>query len=536
MDKQNSYKYDNRLRIFKVGATIKIHWDGECAKNFFKQFGLQWKQEHNSYLGTSAKVKQVGMNGNLVLKMHNGKDLVLYSLEEDNLSLVRRRFSSPPIKILEKNIMIPPVIRANSDSMRKVKTWKVVDLVNGKLSNQIHQQPVEIEQKNDGRRESISLNSNPSDDDDGDLNVSAEFRKFLLWVKLQQYHATFLAEGFDCVDDLRYAELADFQAIGLKRGHAMRLIRGLEGWITNNSPGGEPTSPEESESPRTKKLNTSKGSSLNIIPEYHLSQGDLWDDDSMNSSEPFSWANPQGHSRNQSKWENEGCLIIPFEKRPLGFGIMSPLYIGTMVATISDESLKEKGLGLGLPILCINNFDVIGHNLKSVSSILSLVSLPFTITFGLEPYFKVGQKVMVFRNHKWHPATVKKMSKRTRKVTINYDNNPFRFANTEKILNYNRIKSPSRFEDAAQSKAEPLTSEQKMEEQKTELNLEDSKDIRSQGRRKSEASTLESDRIKKPTSNISCKVINQERPDTKKVERIKIVRKSRISARKIGLN
>merc|ERR1719233_1683837 len=162
----------------------------------------------------------------------------------------------------------------------------------------------------------------------------------------------------------------------------------------------------------------------------------------MNSSDPLSTKSSQGHSRKSSKCL-EGCLIIPFEKRPLGFGIMSPLYIGTMVATISDESLKEKGLGLGLPILCINNFDVVGHNLKSVSSILSLVELPFTITFGLEPYFKVGQKVMVFKNHKWHPATVKKMSKRTRKVTINYDNNPFRFGNTEKILNYNRIKSPS---------------------------------------------------------------------------------------------
>merc|ERR1719419_354266 len=215
---------------------------------------------------------------------------------------------------------------------------------------------------------------------------------------------------------------------------------------------------------------------------------------------------------------------------------MSPLYIGTMVATISDESLKDKGLGLGLPILCINNFDVIGHNLKSVSSILSLVSLPFTITFGLEPYFKVGQKVMVFRNHKWHPATVRKMSKRTRKVTINYDNNPFRFANTEKILNYNRIKSPSRFEEAKQSKVEPLLKEQKMEEQKTELNLEDNKDNRNPERRKNQSSTLASDTIKESTSNVTCKVINQERPATKKVERIKIVRKSRITARKIGLN
>merc|ERR1719193_1656390 len=192
----------------------------------------------------------------------------------------------------------------------------------------------------------------------------------------------------------------------------------------------------------------------------------------MNSSEPLSSAKgSRAHSRKSSKWDLEGCLIIPFEKRPLGFGIMSPLYIGTMVATISDDTLRDKGLVLGLPILCINNFDVVGHNLKSVSSILSLVELPFTITFGLEPYFKVDQKVMVFKNHKWHPATVKKMSKRTRKVTINYDNNPFRFGNTEKILNYNRIKSPSSFEKTAESKVEPVSEQKKMEEQKTDLNL-----------------------------------------------------------------
>jgi len=530
MEKQNSQENGNRLRIFKVGATIKIHWDGECTKNFFKQFGLNWKQEHKSYLGTTAKVKQVGNNGKLVLEMHDSKDLVLSSLEEDYLSLESRTYSSPAIKILQKDIKLPPLIRAKTDSARRVKTWKVVDLVNGKLSNQIHQQPIEIEQKNDGRRDSISLSDYAED-----LNVSGDFRKFLLWVKLQQYHATFLAEGFDCIDDLRYAELEDFQAIGIKRGHAMRLMRGLEGWITNNSNGGEVTSPDESESPT--RLNTSKASSLNIIPEYHLSQPDLWDDDSMNSSDPLSTkSNSQGHSRNQSKWENEGCLIIPFEKRPLGFGIMSPLYIGTMVATISDKTLKEKGLGLGLPLLCINNFDVIGHNLKSVSSILSLVSLPFTITFGLEPYFKVGQKVEVFRNHKWHPATVKKMSKRTRKVTINFDNNPFRFANTEKILNYNRIKSPSRFEAADKSKVDDLPREQKMEEQKTELDLEDNKGKRSPERRKNQSSTLVSDTIEKLTTNVPSKVINQELPGTRKVERIKIVRKSRITARKTGIN
>merc|ERR1719445_824826 len=171
---------------------------------------------------------------------------------------------------------------------------------------------------------------------------------------------------------------------------------------------------------------------------------------------PAPIASPQGNDRSRtlstssqvSVWEEDGYLIIPFDKRPLGFGIMSPLFVGTMVSTITDELLKKKGLGLGLPLLSINNFDVTAHGLENVANILSRVELPFTVTFGLQPYFKPGQKVMVSTNNKWYPATVVKMSKTTRKVTVKYDNNPFRFSNTEKIADYNRIKQPGTFKTA----------------------------------------------------------------------------------------
>jgi len=152
-----------------------------------------------------------------------------------------------------------------------------------------------------------------------------------------------------------------------------------------------------------------------------------------------------------SQWEEDGFLIIPFDRRPLGFGIMSPLFVGTMVSTITDDGLKKKGLGLGLPLLSINNYDVTQQGLEEIAGILSSASLPFTVTFGLQPYFKPGQKVMVQTNNRWYPATVVKMSKSSRKVTVKYDNNPFKFSNTEKISDYNRIKDPGIGQQYAQA-------------------------------------------------------------------------------------
>merc|ERR1719397_1301769 len=111
-----------------------------------------------------------------------------------------------------------------------------------------------------------------------------------------------------------------------------------------------------------------------------------------------------------------------------------------MVSSITDELLIMKGLCLGLPILQIMGFDVSRCNAEEVANVLSIMNAPFTVTFGLEPYFEPGQKVMVLKKNKWYPCTVEKMSDSARNVIVKYDNCPFKSNNIEKISDYNRIK------------------------------------------------------------------------------------------------
>merc|ERR1719494_802579 len=63
---------------------------------------------------------------------------------------------------------------------------------------------------------------------------------------------------------------------------------------------------------------------------------------SISNSRSGSNSSSQRTSLISSIWEDEGFLILQFGKRPLGFGIMSPLNAGTMVSSITDESLKKK--------------------------------------------------------------------------------------------------------------------------------------------------------------------------------------------------
>merc|ERR1719290_785356 len=100
---------------------------------------------------------------------------------------------------------------------------------------------------------------------------------------------------------------------------------------------------------------------------------------------------------------------------------MSPLYpliAGTVISSITDESLKKRSFNIGLPLLCINNTDVSTLDIDKVANILSRVEVPCTVTVGLEPYFKPGQKIMVCAsNNQWQSATVVMMSKNSRKVS-----------------------------------------------------------------------------------------------------------------------
>lgn len=311
-----------------------------------------------------------------------------------------------------------------------------------------------------------------------------ELLAFLTNLNLHKCHQDLIEDGFETVDDVKAATMDDFLSVGMKRGHARRLFKACETLKEKPEMGyqevnrnlqkrasfqGHRQSLMNALNPRqVAMLQEDAQIGLATVNEYpQPAVGGVYQTDGYQDPGPAfpsihtqqappQITSPSGNARSQrtdstssnlSVWEEDGYLIIPFDKRPLGFGIMSPLFVGTMVSTITDETLKKKGLGLGLPLLSINNFDVTNHGLESVANILSRVELPFTVTFGLQPYFKPGQKVMVSTNNKWYNATVIKMSKTTRKVTVKYDGNPFRFSNTEKIADYNRIKQPSTFQN-----------------------------------------------------------------------------------------
>jgi len=319
-----------------------------------------------------------------------------------------------------------------------------------------------------------------------------EMHGFLTTLNLQKHLEELVEEGFESTADLKDATMDDLEAIGMKRGHARRLLSAVKTLNENPDMGYVEVNKtlqkrKSFQGHRQSLMNALHPNEINHLlnqnPDDGVGLGAVapmgYQQEEQQALYPMAGgyqqaafpsvhaqqapapiASPQGNDRSRtlstssqvSVWEEDGYLIIPFDKRPLGFGIMSPLFVGTMVSTITDEQLKKKGLGLGLPLLSINNFEVTQHGLESVANILSRVELPFTVTFGLQPYFKPGQKVMVSTNNKWYPATVMKMSKTTRKVTVKYDGNPFRFSNTEKIADYNRIKQPgNNFGDADDS-------------------------------------------------------------------------------------
>jgi len=305
-------------------------------------------------------------------------------------------------------------------------------------------------------------------------SVKKDYREVwavLVALKLQKYYRNLIIEGFESLSYLKDAEFDDLIAVGMKRGHARRLLKAMKKYCANpsydfNAEGSLQgrMSFHSSRSSLTSSSSSWYNSSISrlSIPEYELYAPDDLENfqniDSLtaNNSERFSYRQSQhgfeaaGTRRRWIKpslsespsigiYEDNGYLIIPFNKRPLGFNIMSPLSVGTMVSSITDELLKKKGLSLGLPILQIMDFDVSRCNAEEVANVLSFMDVPFTITFGLKPYFEPGQKVMVLKNDKWWPCTVEKMSRSARNVIVKYENCPFKLNNIEKISDYNRI-------------------------------------------------------------------------------------------------
>lgn len=542
--------YGHLLNAFKVGSKIEIYKDEQHVRDFFSRSGLNWDRKYKAYLGTSATIKSVGVDGNLVLEMHDGKDLFFagvaklvhsedFEEEEDeeasssgttNESTDEKDdqvsdLSSVIINYREKelkkclvdgrrvNFDLDSIFRDKSCPAKSTpnnespRTFRRGERVSASFKDKVPQGKViganhdrapsyEVYLEDTGMRNhshSYELQNNISHQS----NDLLELRKFLEVFNLQAHYKALIAEGFESVSDLDNAQIEDLTAVGLKRGHARRLMRALEesradpeafldeiSQRLRRSPiltsphnshrsvnsTSESLSQPYSESWRptnqmySPQLNFQPAmpvSTISISPEILTPKKlPLPSNFPRLPRSPFNqvispmYANLdlgppacQQHpmmrrTRKTSVWEDDGYITIQFAQRPIGFDIMSPLFTGTMVSTISDEWLKEKGLGLGLPLLKVNNVDISKCKLNEVANALSRVQLPFSITFSLQPYFKADMKVVVLFNGSWHPATVVKMSKTTRKVTVMYDNSPFLYSNTENIADYNRIRQP----------------------------------------------------------------------------------------------
>jgi len=284
----------------------------------------------------------------------------------------------------------------------------------------------------------------------------SDLQQLLETFNLQKYYPNLVDEGFETIEYLSHAEMDDLRASGLKRGHARRLLRVLQDWRLNpNSTfqtiGGKLPRFSQGDyfAHRGSLTSSGRGSAISCssIPEYEQFAPNDLDmlpllDIQSGSRNVQNWVSPMLDCRWHNGRKDEGFIIIPFNKRPLGFGIMSPLSVGSMVSRITDDSLKVKGLDLFLPVLFINNIEIGRWNLEETAHVISHMDLPFTVTFGLQPYIRPGQEVMVRRGNHWQRGTVVRISKRSRKVTVKYSDSSPRLSNIEKISDYNRLQLP----------------------------------------------------------------------------------------------
>jgi len=520
-----------KQNAFKVGSNIAIHEDEESVKEFFARFGLIWNREYAAYLGTLAIIKSVKKNGNVVLHMHDGKDLVFAgvdslihrgdSVEEEDPYCSKseesdeenderpsdfgeteikswskqwseEKQSSSEVQRVTKNDFSPNsgeirLPEKDEDCSEGIMKWKRGDKVNVILRDELQQGTV------------VAVNHNRSPPYDVYLDCSGmtyqmhpqeleeclnpessdilKMKHFLEIFNLQVHSNGLINEGFESLSDLDNAEMEDLLAVGMKRGHARRLFRALKEYKANSGCCVDET---RRHMQRCSSFGSNRGSFLNSMQDDKIVNTHLYGQPtipdwgisstrSRSQSVPFAsgmennyqsicYQNSNTHptqfissmkhipvvanNRNSFRGGEDGYVTIYFDQRPIGFGTMSPLVTGTMVSTITDDSLKTKGLDLGLPLLLVNNLDVSQSTLEEVAIVLTQMELPFNITFGLQPYFKAGQKVEVLSNNKWYAATVIKMVKSTRKVAVKYDNSPFMFSNTEKIADYTRIRRP----------------------------------------------------------------------------------------------
>lgn len=77
----------------------------------------------------------------------------------------------------------------------------------------------------------------------GETKERDDVKKFLRDHNLENYYQSIVDEGYDTLDDLRNIELDDLLDIGLKKGHAKRLLRKINEQSTNDGPQQNPSEP-----------------------------------------------------------------------------------------------------------------------------------------------------------------------------------------------------------------------------------------------------------------------------------------------------
>jgi len=434
-----------------VGKKCTISNELESLVVSFKKANIRWKKKYKRYLGQKALVLSLFGTDTVMLKMENGQ---VYKFPKDCIErseATRDEFVKGHETCGHSNMTL-----TSNDQLN----------VFGDKCNSITFSREVVKQEFSGDQSFKDNEAIPVNKEYADLNEVLEA------LNLQKYYRNLVREGCVSLKCLERIQFSDLVAIGLKRGHARRLIRAMNEHRANpsfkfrdierylrkrNSFGSSRSSLISSSS----SWQSSSISQLSI-PEYEpyapndYENPHMIDNLSMKNSFGFELASSEleavsarrssfssssfSESHSNGTLKDGGYMIIPFVQRPLGFGIMSRISVGSIVSSITDCRLKLKGLCLGLPLLRINKYDVSKCNIEETANRLSSVELPFTLTFGMKPDLKSKQRVMAMRNTKWYPCTVKRKSIRPRKVTVKYDGSSFKLNNIEKISRCNRIK------------------------------------------------------------------------------------------------
>jgi len=428
-----------------VGKTCAIIEQLEPLMGSFKSANIEWKKKYKKYLGQSAIVLSLFGDDSLLLKFENGKVFRFprqcverSELCQDELRSIYRRNSGS-----KKSFEVVLDDHVFFDEINISTSPEVV------LKRKRRDDPSSKDQRWMDMKQSCCVNDDSSTTKEiGQMQVALEA------LNLHDYYRNLVEDGFESLEYLENANFGDLIAVGMKRGHARRLLNAMKEYRANPSYNFQTGRRKlvkrasfcSSLASTTSGSASSQSSNLSrsLIPEYEpYVPNDTQDlqsisDHGVSDSRRLSNITSLSGSQSDMICGDGGYLTIAFTKRPLGFGIMSPLCVGAMVSSILDTGLKEKRLCLGLPLLKINERYVNKYNVEEIAAILSFMNVPLTVTFGLNPYFEPGQRLTVITNSTWYPCTVKEMS--NSKVTVRYDDYSLGQNNIEIISDYNRIR------------------------------------------------------------------------------------------------